>query len=103
MLGPSNGNAASEEWTPVDDQHVTLRIRQADVDTIILVYERVTGRKILRDPSIASEKRTFDLLVEPSTAAQLGQRLRVALLKNLDVVIEPVGDGTWRARPGPLE
>jgi RNA polymerase sigma factor (sigma-70 family) len=103
MVGPSNGNAASEEWTPVDNEHVSLRIRQADVDTIITVYERVTGRKIVRDPSIASEKRTFDLQVEPSTAAQLGQRLRVALLKNLDVVIEPVGDGTWRARPGPLE
>jgi RNA polymerase sigma factor (sigma-70 family) len=102
-LGVSSGSAALEQWTPADDTHVSLRIPQADVDAIISVYERVTGRKIIRDPSIAREKRTFDLQVEPSTAAQLGQRLRVALLKNLDVVIEPKGDGTWVARPGPLE
>jgi RNA polymerase sigma factor (sigma-70 family) len=102
-LSLSGSNASREEWTPVDDTRVSVRIPQADANTIISAYERVTGRKIIRDPATANKKGSFDLEIEPSTAAEMGQRLRAALLKNLDIVIEPKGDGTWIARPGPLE
>lgn len=93
------GASGKEQWTPAE--RVSLRIPQADPATVFSVYERLSGRKVIRDASVAEITSTFDLQTEPCTQPQMMQVLRAMLRDRLNIWVTPTPDGNAIATLGP--
>jgi hypothetical protein len=94
-------DSSREQWTAVDDKRASLRIAQADPAAIFSVYERLSGRKVIPDKSVAGVTGTFDLETEPHSRSQMMQVLRVTLRDQLNIWITPTPDGNAIATLGP--
>jgi hypothetical protein len=97
------GESDQEQWIPVDNERVTLRIPQASAVAVLSVYERTSEKMIIRDPSIGGILTTVDLQTPPSNRVELIRTLRDTLRDQFNVILEPTAEGSLLAKRGPAQ
>jgi len=85
---------------PVDGDRVSLRLPQADHQTVLSALETIYGIKVVRDPSLAGIRGTLDLKTGPISREEAMHSLETALRDQLNIILEPA-DGKVVAKRGP--
>lgn len=93
------GTAYQYSATAQGDQ-VSFRLSSVDCPTALSALETMSGRKVIRDASLAHVAGTLDLQAGISSKDNALQALRSALQDQLNVVLEPMPDGSLVARLG---
>jgi hypothetical protein len=90
---PTPDEAGSSHMTPADGDWVSLRLPQADIATAFAAYESLTGVKIIRDPSIATARGTFELQFTSRPRMAAITAFQIAFREQLSIELEPSPDG----------
>jgi RNA polymerase sigma factor (sigma-70 family) len=93
------GTAYQYSATPQGEQ-VSFRLSTVDCPTALSALETMSGRKVVRDASLAHVSGTLNLQAGISSKDNALQALRSALKEQLNVVIESMPDGSMIAKLG---
>jgi hypothetical protein len=96
-----NSAPGTYTFTPINNEQASIRLPQVDPGTALSAYERVAGRRVIRDPSIAGITGRLDLQTGPANQKEISQALQGALREQLNIILEPAADGTVVAKLGP--
>jgi DNA-directed RNA polymerase specialized sigma24 family protein len=96
--------AATEAWSfssPDPSGAVSLRLPEVNADTALAALEKISGKRVVRDPSLGTPGGKLTVETGPVSPARATQILRAALHEQLKVFVEHGPDGTFVAKPSP--
>ena len=103
LTGDSSASPSELAYGMLDDNgRVTVSIlpQETNLAATLSAYERFSGSKIVRDPSLAEVHGTLSLQAA-SVSREDAARILQNALRVINVVLEPAPDGTFIARLGP--
>jgi len=92
---------AYEYSATAEGEQVSFQLPKVDCPTALSALETMSGRPIVRDPSLAHVAGTLDLRLGTRPKDNALQALRSALKEQLNVIVEPRPDGSLLAKLGP--
>jgi DNA-binding Lrp family transcriptional regulator len=103
LTGDSSASPSELAYGMLDDNgRVTVSIlpQETNLAATLSAYERFSGSKIVRDPSLADVHGTLSLQAA-SVSREDAARILQNALRVINVVLEPAPDGTFIAKLGP--
>jgi hypothetical protein len=95
--------AGTYSFRPADDL-VQLRFPGADQATALSAYEKLSGIKLIRDPSLTGSQSTLNLSLNRATSrGEALQTFRAALREQMNITLETAVDGTVTAKRVPAQ